>query len=265
MLRVGMRRCAVLAPAASRPALVAPGPRVVGVKSFSRAPRPQAARMAQPQRRRYTNQFQSMRQQQRDNDAALYGLIGANVGVFMLWKTQNPFFMYKHFTCSWDGLARHQRWHTLATCVFSHTDFMHLGVNMIGLYFFGGAVLTSLGARTFLSLFMGSGVLASAAQVAHSYYERSRTVLYGASGAVNALIAFAILHNPRGTVLLYGILPVPMFLLGLFIMFQDVAGAVSSSAAPIVAGSAKVGYTSHLAGAATGVAAFFATGRRFRF
>jgi len=189
-------------------------------------------------------------------DQILWGLIGANVGVFALWKTANPFFMYQHFTCSPEGLAVHHRFHTLITCVFSHESIWHLGANMLGLYFFGGELVALLGARTFLSMYFGAGVLSSAAQVFDSYRKRIRTVLLGASGAVNACIAYSILMWPRRVVLVYGIFPLPAAIFGVFIMFQDVWGAASE--VPYIRRN-HVGYVAHITGAGVGAAVWAAT------
>ena len=68
-------------------------------------------------------------------DTALYGLLGANVAVFLLWRA-NPLFAARNFTTSLDGI-KSGRLHTLVTCTFSQRDTWHLVSNMIGLYFFG--------------------------------------------------------------------------------------------------------------------------------
>ncbi len=48
----------------------------------------------------------------------------------------------------------------------------------------------------------------------------------GASAAVNALMVVDVLLYPARTVLLYGIVPMPMALLGALWLYADVTGAV---------------------------------------
>jgi len=211
----------------------------------------------------WTRPFSKYYVSNQHDERLIFGLMGMNVAVFVMWKTMNRFFMFQHFTASPEGIIRHHRWHTLLTCTFSHTNIWHLLVNMLGLYFFGGTMLAYTGARQFLALYLSSGIVSSAAQVFMSYKERRRTVLLGASGAVNCCVAFNILAEPRRIVLLYGLIPVPLALLGVFIMFQDVTGAMDGG--PAIAGSTNVGYVSHLVGAGIGAAFFLATRGMPRF
>ncbi|VAH64229.1 unnamed protein product [Triticum turgidum subsp. durum] len=70
-------------------------------------------------------------------------LMGANVAVYMLWHMASPDFMRDHFSISLDNL-KSGRLHTLLTNAFSHYDSGHLFGNMMGLYFFGSNVRSSL-------------------------------------------------------------------------------------------------------------------------
>ena len=54
---------------------------------------------------------------------------------------------------------------------------------------------------------------------------RSDPGALGASGAVNSVVVCTILLAPRATVLLYGILPLPAWLLGVGWVGLDVMGA----------------------------------------
>jgi hypothetical protein len=73
-------------------------------------------------------------------NAALYGLMGVNGAVFLLWRA-DPRFTALNFTTSLDHI-RAGRLHTLVTCAFSQRDSMHLLSNMVGLFFFGRSVST---------------------------------------------------------------------------------------------------------------------------
>ncbi len=66
--------------------------------------------------------------------------------------------------------------------------------------------------------------------------------LVGASGAVTAVTILFALNFPRVTLYLWGILPVPAFILGIFIVLMDLSGAAK--------GGTNIAHSVHLAGAA---------------
>ena len=72
----------------------------------------------------------------------------------------------------------------------------------------------------------------------------SQMVLVGASGAVMAVLAVFIWHFPKQTVLLWGVLPVPVWALGVLYFVSDLQGAAS--------GGGQVANVAHLAGAIFG-------------
>ena len=72
-------------------------------------------------------------------ETVLYGLIGANAVVFAAWHAVDTSFMLHHFTVSFPNLED-GRVHTLITHAFSHMSMLHMGTNLVALYFFGGAL-----------------------------------------------------------------------------------------------------------------------------
>lgn len=168
----------------------------------------------------------------------------------------------QHFTCSAAGVLRGHRYHTLITACFSHESFWHLFGNMLGLYFFGGELIAFLGVRTFLNMYLGSGLVSSAAQMMQSYYARSRDMMLGASGCVNSCIAYSVLQWPSRLVFIYGIIPVPAILFGGLIMFQDVFGMRQAQQG--YPGSHNIGYVSHVTGALCGAGMWMLTRGRYR-
>ena len=191
-----------------------------------------------------------------EHQKVIWGLISANVIVYCLWKTANPKFMKKHFLCSAPGIIRGKRFHTLVTSFFSHESGMHLFTNMLGLYFFGGEMALILGAQRFLSIYMVSGIVSTAAQLAQHIYQHSYTFFLGASGAVNSCISFTILSFPYRTILLYGFIPIPAALFGGGLMLHDISGLKSSHQ--------NICYVSHLTGALCGFIVWGLTRRHFR-
>tara|TARA_B100000683_G_scaffold81884_2_gene80781 strand:+ start:16956 stop:17582 length:627 start_codon:yes stop_codon:yes gene_type:complete len=202
--------------------------------------------------------------------------------------------MRKNFTVSEESLAR-GRYHTMLTSAFSHFDLTHLGVNMIALYFFGRSLCERFGGRYLLTLYCVGGVGASAAHVLWCKRQRQRRMrMYeqrrgqgnvferfdayvsrfiedssarrgfymtpaalGASGAVNAIVAFETLLYPFRTIYLYAIVPVPSILLGGLFLMRDIVG--------IQNGGSGVAHAGHLGGAAVGALALATVGRGARF
>ncbi len=208
-----------------------------------------------------------------NSNAAVYGLIGVNIGVWGLWKAaesdRNAYrFMTKHFTVSSRGVIDQRLLHTLLTSTFSHVDGWHLFANMFTLYFFGTNVVASIGIRKFLSLYIGGGLFASGCQVAWplltprswpAYLRGDRfNQALGASGSVSAIVANSVFMFPTQLIYVYGVLPVPAVLFGVFYIGKDLVGLFD--------GGSGVGNAAHLGGAAYGVAflLYLRTRRRFR-
>jgi len=69
--------------------------------------------------------------------------------------------------------------------------------------------------------------------------------LMGASGAIMAVFAVFVWNFPKETVLIWGVLPVPAWALGLLYLVMDVQGAAS--------GGGQVAHMAHIAGALFGL------------
>lgn len=118
-------------------------------------------------------------------------LIGANAAVFGMWHLDgiSKDWMMRHFTCSLESFFS-GRLHTLLTCAFSHVALGHLGLNMVGLYFFGPTALASLGNARFLMLYAAAAVVGSLAQLFFEY----RDAIRKASAMRNAYGAPPLIH-----------------------------------------------------------------------
>ncbi|KAH9778228.1 RHOMBOID-like protein 12 [Citrus sinensis] len=159
----------------------------------------------------------------------VYGLIITNTAVFMLWRIADPKFMANNFTISLDNFLS-GRLHTLITSAFSHIDVEHIVSNMIGLYFFGMSR-------------QGMWVV-----------DPSRTPALGASGAVNAIMLLDIFLNPKATLYFDFFIPVPAFLLGVFLIGKDMLR--------IIEGNSNISGSAHLGGAAVAALAWARIRRR---
>ncbi len=96
---------------------------------------------------------------------------------------------------------------SLGAHMFIHSsDAWHLIFNMLGLLVFGRELERRLGARSFLRLYLGSGLFAGLFWVCFNLSNRHGVV--GASGAVFGLLAAAALLAPNVVVLLFFVIPV---------------------------------------------------------
>lgn len=118
-------------------------------------------------------------------------------------------------------IIQEKEYHRLVSHAFIHSGWMHLGVNMLVLYFFGPNVEAYLGyyfgnkaVAYFLILYFG-GILASNlwSLIKHqnNYYYNA----VGASGAVSAVVFTAIFFTPWEPLYLFAIIPIPGILFAL--------------------------------------------------
>ncbi|KAF9076426.1 hypothetical protein BDP27DRAFT_1379969 [Rhodocollybia butyracea] len=152
-----------------------------------------------------------------------YGIIGTNGAIFLMWFLAKKRyevegdstalrFMYQNFTGSWANFSSGRIW-TLLTPMFSHSGFQHILFNMFTFYFLGRSVLTILGTRRFLSLYIGGGLVSSLGSMFWNNSVKGRDPSsLGASGAVFATCSFLACVAPWMTFSIYGIIPVPAFI-----------------------------------------------------
>jgi membrane associated rhomboid family serine protease len=142
------------------------------------------------------------------------------------------------------GLAQGMVWQFL-TYQFVHAGFLHLAVNMLGLWFAGNVLERIIGVRKFVLLYLACGVAGGLVQV---FLDPGPSVV-GASGAVCGLIAAFSTMFPRMeiTALLFFVIPVRMRAMWLGI------GLVALSLFFLATGIlGNVGNGAHLGGALAG-------------
>lgn len=141
------------------------------------------------------------------------------------------------------------RFWTLLTYGFLHDDqtLWHIVFNMLTLFFFGPRVEEIMGRAEFLRFYCTAIVLAGLAWVIGEQVSGlgGPSRLVGASGGVMATLAAFIWYYPRETILIYGVLPVPAWVLGIVYLLSDLRGAGSQGG--------NVAHIAHLAGAAFGI------------
>ncbi|WVQ78442.1 hypothetical protein IAT38_000528 [Cryptococcus sp. DSM 104549] len=167
----------------------------------------------------------------------VYGLIAANVGVFLLWqyalssaqRFRDPsllIFMRKNFILNEFNVMSGRIW-TLITSAFSHSTGSHIFINCLGLYFMAPAAAGLMGSASFIGLYLGAGIFTSLTSLAwHRFSGHKWMGSEGASGAIYACLAYYGAIFPQQQVLMFFIIPMPVWVAigGLFA--YDLYGAI---------------------------------------
>ncbi|MEM2875209.1 MAG: rhomboid family intramembrane serine protease, partial [Candidatus Hadarchaeales archaeon] len=133
---------------------------------------------------------------------------------------------------------------TLVTSMFMHGGVLHMLVNLIVLLSFGPALELRVGRRRFLCVYLGSGILAAAAQL---LVIPPDVVVLGASGAILGVMGALTVLAPRTPVLLFFFIPMPLW------MATAGFGAISAIFAFTGYGG-SVAHLAHLTGITVGLA-----------
>ncbi len=155
-----------------------------------------------------------------------------------------------HLAISSETLFRPWLWWQWISYGFAHSPvmFWHLLGNMIGLFFFGRDVEWRYGRAEFIRLYLTMLVVAGVAwSVWHAVRGDAAPLLYGASGAVTGIIILFALLYPHRTVLLFFVIPVPAWVLGVLLIVSNLLGSFDQT-------DSHVAFGVHLVGAAVAVA-----------
>lgn len=138
-----------------------------------------------------------------------------------------------------------------------HANVLHLLLNMYTLYSFGPVVESELGqifpasvsSMIYLSLYLSAIVASNIPSYLRHRNQRTPFSSLGASGAVCAVIGATVLMNPRATVLIMGVLPMPafVFFLGFLIISRMLSLKANASGS-----RSGVDHSAHIAGALYG-------------
>jgi hypothetical protein len=97
---------------------------------------------------------------------------------------------------------------------------LHIVFNMWFLWLFGGDLEEMYGPREFLSFYLVAALAGGAAFLGAGALTGQKSCI-GASGAVTAVMVLYALHFPHRTILLFFVLPVPVWALVVFQVLQD--------------------------------------------
>jgi membrane associated rhomboid family serine protease len=143
------------------------------------------------------------------------------------------------------GVLQGQVWRLL-TYSFLHSpaSLWHILINMLFLWWFGTDVESHYGPREFLVFYLLSALLGGVAFVLMQMIGWGGLLpCVGASGAVTAIMVLCALHYPNRIVLLFFLIPCPLWLLVILQVAQDAFGFFSGN-------SGGTAVSVHLAGAA---------------
>lgn len=192
---------------------------------------------------------------------------------FALWLLNGFFFENNLLTglmTLTPGLARHpEYWWKFLTYGFAHdpSNFWHIGGNMLALVMFGYGAMFGVGPQG-LGIFRGENIEQRLGRteyvvfyvltiifsgIVYAIVQPAQGCLGASGGVTGVVILFALLY-PNKTLMFYGILPVPMWLLGAFIVVSDAMGYAGNRGG--------IAFSAHLAGAAFALYYYFVFIRR---
>lgn len=222
---------------------------------------------------------------QDDNRKVIAGLIATNVAVWGLWRLsfRSPrleVFMWRHFACSYDGVVRGKRVHTLLTSAFSHITLPHLAINMFMLWEFGTHILAPSNGQDswldkalsrsrfvdylrsslsnaalpellpldqFAQLYGASALASSVTSIISSRVRGAiRTPTIGASGAVMGILTMYCLLFPERRMMLYGIFELSAIEMLQLMTAINIVGAAFQT-------GLRIDFVGHLGGQACGL------------
>ncbi len=183
---------------------------------------------------------------------AVKAIIGINIAFFLLQWIVPTLGLSDTLAASSDDIFARGRLWQLWTGAFIHdSQPWHILINMLVLWFFGRDVESLYGTRNFIWLYLAAAGISTLLWAACDYFLLGGGgFMVGASGAVMAIFVIYALYYPRREVLLFFVLPMPIWLLlalflgfDLLMLIRELQGA---------AGGQNTAYASHLGGALVG-------------
>ena len=172
-------------------------------------------------------------------------LIGINVLVFLAQQAQGGIpqsEIYLRGALYGPSIAVNDEWYRMITSGFLHATILHIGFNMLMLWWFGSALEGLLGRARFLTVYMVSLLAGSAGALLLS----PDVPTVGASGAVFGVLGAGIVLERRGVYVFGGsALGVALInlLLGFFIGNVSIGGHIGGLAGGMLAALALGGFS----------------------
>lgn len=164
-------------------------------------------------------------------------IIFINVAIFLLDAFTPRLSPSSHWLGNFLALQSDRIWAvwTWLTYGFTHAPIddptvgiWHIAGNMLALFFLGRAVEDRMGSQEFLGFYLTSIVVSGlGALLINAITGGGPMSLVGASGGVTAVVAVFILWFPKQTLLIWGVLPIPAWLLGVLMILSNLNYAFS--------------------------------------
>ena len=152
-------------------------------------------------------------------------------------------------------IVQKRQYYRILTHAFLHTDYVHLGINMLVLYSFGTYVeqifkeslemqgLIFSGPFFYILLYVASIALSALSTITR-YRNDERYSAVGASGAVSAVVFTYIFFAPLQKIYFYFVLPIPGIVFGiLYLVYSSYMGRRSKD---------NINHSAHFWGAVVG-------------
>ncbi|HIG52145.1 hypothetical protein CXT76_01420 [Candidatus Parvarchaeota archaeon] len=175
--------------------------------------------------------------------------------IFWIFGKSDPEKLISYFALNPSYFSKGYVW-TIFTSMFLHVGFAHLFVNMISMFFIGNFVEKLIGKKRYLWFYLISGIVAGLFFVGLAYvgqyipygdslFGDVNAFALGASGSLFGLGGLLAVLIPRLKVLIFFIIPMPLWLGMTLLMFG--LWAVSFSA------GLPIGNTAHFGGLIVGL------------
>jgi len=182
------------------------------------------------------------------SDFIFWFIMCLNLTVFAVWQlainqaqhgNANLFVsMFANFTSSLFNISQGRFWTLLTSCI-SHIDYAHFFLNMLTYFFFGRAILTLVGGRSFLFFYFLAGLASSTFSLfmeqqgfGSNRQEQGKSSLpnfsVGASGSIIAIVTCFSLIKPKEWLLFMFFIPVPARILIPGLFMYDLYGIFGS-------------------------------------
>jgi membrane associated rhomboid family serine protease len=149
-----------------------------------------------------------------------------------------------------ESLTKPWLWWQFVTYGFAHASYAkempwHIVGNMLVLFFLGRDIEALYGRKEFFRLYLATLVVAGGiwAVVGKIQGAPAELPAVGASGAIAGIVVLYALNFPRRILLLFFVIPMPAWAVGMLVVVLDLLGALGYS-------GTHIAYTAHLGGAA---------------
>jgi membrane associated rhomboid family serine protease len=204
--------------------------------------------------RDYTREFHASRDAGLSNHSMVAIIIGLNVMVYLVTNFAPPQ-VEDFLALKFDWFRRPWEVFTLLTSGFVHASLAqpnglsHILFNMLALFFLGRSVEEHYGRREFLWFYLVAIVFAGLVWSLLHFLLNSPGSTIGASGGVVAVVVLFALNFPKQTLLMFGVLPMPAWLVGTLLVVIDFLSSFNTDS--------RTAHEAHLAGAAFAAMYFF--------